>query len=269
MPRIALGVAYDGSAFHGWQRQASVPTAQGALESALSQVAALPITTHAAGRTDAGVHATAQVVHFDCDAERPLRAWTLGVNALLPPTVQVRWARVVDTSFHARFGALNRRYQYLFADQPVARPLLYRQCWMTSPLAADRMHEAGQALLGEQDFSAFRAAGCQSSTPWRCVHRLTVSRHGPLIVLDVTANAFLLHMVRNMARALHDVGSGRLDRAALVQLLAGRDRTVLGATAPPQGLYLVQVGYPGPAAAAFPAGEPAPLLTPMGTLTEF
>lgn len=269
MPRIALGVAYDGSAFHGWQRQANVATAQGALEQALSQVAAAPITTHAAGRTDAGVHATAQVVHFDTAAERPQRAWTLGVNALLPPAVQVRWARTVDADFHARFGAVHRRYQYVFADQPVARPLLYRQCWMTGPLAADPMHEAGQALLGEQDFSAFRAAGCQSNSPWRCLHRLSVSRHGPLIVMDVTANAFLLHMVRNIARALHDVGSGHLDRAGLVQLLAQRDRTALGATAPPHGLYLVQVGYAGAAGAALPAGEPAPLLSPVGTLAAF
>ncbi|MGI9325141.1 MAG: tRNA pseudouridine(38-40) synthase TruA [Pseudomonadales bacterium] len=268
MRRYALGVAYSGTNFHGWQRQSSVATVQGALEQALSKIAAEPITVQGSGRTDAGVHATAQVAHFETSAERPDKAWHRGVNALLPESVQVRWAQQVPDSFHARFSASARRYQYLYVDPEALAPLMGRQAWRCERLDSDSMHRAAQILLGEQDFSAVRAAGCQSQTAMRCVHRVSVSRHHNLVVLDIQANAFLLHMVRNIARALFEVGSAARPKSWLEALLAGRDRTALGATAPPQGLYLVQVQYPltVTAGAGLPPGQPAPLLQALGDL---
>lgn len=244
--RIALGLEYHGGGYAGWQAQHDprLPTIQAALERALGRVAARPVTTVCAGRTDAGVHAGAQVVHFDTDAQRPLRAWVLGTNAWLPRDISVQWARVVPDDFHARFSAEYRRYRYLILSRPQRPALLAGAvCHERRTLDEGQMHTAAQALLGERDFSAFRAAGCQSRTPMRRVERIAVERHGELIVIDIRANAFLLHMVRNIAGSLLAIGRGERAPGWMEELLAGGDRTRAGVTAPAQGLYLVEVGY--------------------------
>lgn len=244
---VALGVEYDGAAFHGFQRQTGVASVQAALEAAASRVAAAPVRVVAAGRTDAGVHATLQVVSFETAATRSADAWRRGIASLTPAAVGVLWARLPRRSFHARFDAVWRRYCYLFSDAP-ERPVIHRGhvAWAAPPVArldAERMHRAAQALLGEHDFSAFRAAGCQSRSPRRRVNAVAVRRAGPLVAVDITANAFLLRMVRNIAGALRAVGSGALPPSAIGALLDGRDRAAAPPTAPPQGLYLVGVGY--------------------------
>ena len=244
--RIALGVEYEGSGFHGWQRQAkpAVTTVQGELERALALVANEPIVVTCAGRTDAGVHAMQQIVHFDTAVQRPDRAWVRGVNSLLPPSIRVHWAIETEDDFHARFSALRRRYCYLIYNCP-QRPAIFhrRLTFYRQVLDEKRMHRAAQCLLGEQDFSAFRAAGCQSNTPMRNVHRLEVSRHGHIVRVEITANAFLLHMVRNIVGALLEVGASRQTEGWIDDLLRGRDRCRAAATAPPDGLYLADVVY--------------------------
>lgn len=245
--RIALGIEYDGSGFSGWQAQRDPgrATLQESLELALARVADQAVSTVCAGRTDAGVHATAQVVHFDTVADREPRAWVLGCNALLPRGIAVQWAREVPRDFHARFSATARSYRYLVLNAPVRRPLAAaRACHERRPLDADRMHAAAQALLGERDFSSFRGAGCQSSTPMRRLDAVSVRRHGTLLAIDVSANAFLLHMVRNIAGALLWVGSGRAAPGWIEELLQARDRRLGAPTAPPEGLYLTGVSYP-------------------------
>lgn len=264
--RLALGVEYDGSAFHGWQRQVNAPSVQQALEAALSRIADADIRVNAAGRTDSGVHATAQVVGFTAPAERPLKAWRLGTNALTPPGVKVTWAQPVDEAFHARYCAVARRYQFLFWDDPAPSPLLHGRVVPVRTLDDEAMHRAAQHLLGEQDFTSFRAAGCQSLSAHRCVHRVAVHRAGPYVVLDITANAFLLHMVRNIAGSLQAVGEGRRREGWIRDLLLARDRSLAARTAPPDGLYLVDVHYPG---YGFPPGRPAPLLRALGGLDRF
>ncbi len=245
--RTALAVEYDGSAFYGWQKQLdpALPTVQQSLENAIAKVADHPIHVSCAGRTDAGVHATAQVVHFDVSVERPLRAWVQGVNAHLPSSVAVRWAHPVAADFHARHSAQSRTYRYLICNREqrlgVGRSLL---TWERQPLNAEAMHRAAQALLGERDCSAFRAAGCQSSTPMRNVMAVSVARRGELIVLEITANAFLLHMVRNIAGSLMTIGRGEKPEHWIDELLDGQDRNLAAPTAAPHGLYLVGVGYP-------------------------
>jgi len=245
--RIALGIEYDGRQFSGWQRQGSpqLPTVQGALESAIAKVADHPVTLHCAGRTDSGVHATGQVVHFDCRIDRGEKAWIQGSNSQLPASIRVVWARTVSASFHARFSATARRYLYILYCNPVASAIgagqLTHIAW---PLNVAAMHEAGQHLLGEQDFSAFQAAGCQSATANRCVHWLNVRNHHRFIVVDIQANAFLQHMVRNIVGMLLEVGTGRRPAEWSRELLAGRDRKLSAVTAPPDGLYLVKVSYP-------------------------
>ncbi|MCY4057214.1 MAG: tRNA pseudouridine(38-40) synthase TruA [Gammaproteobacteria bacterium] len=241
---IVLGVEYDGGAFHGFQSQAHAASVQDALEDAIGQVANERVRIVAAGRTDAGVHATGQVVSFRTSADRTLDAWRRGVSSLTPDTIGIVWARETD-SFHARYDAIWRRYIYVYSDAP-EKPVIHRGlvAWCPTPLEPERMHAAAQCLLGEQDFSAFRAAGCQSKTPYRNVGAIRVARLNGYVAIDITANAFLLHMVRNIAGALRVVGVGELGSTDLRELLLKRDRSRAPPTAPPQGLYLVGVGYP-------------------------
>ena len=238
---------YDGSRYSGWQTQPhlAVDTVQATLEAALCAVADAPVRVICAGRTDTGVHGHGQVIHFDAPSERSAKAWVLGTNSRLPPDVRVHWAVGVPADFHARFSALARRYRYLIADTPVRPALLGGQVsWQRRALDHRVMHEAAQSLLGERDFSAFRAATCQSRGPMRNVHALDVSRRGDLVIIDIKANAFLHHMVRNIAGSLMAVGLGRRSPEWIGQLLAGRDRGVAADTAPAAGLYLVAVDYP-------------------------
>ena len=244
--RIACRVEYNGSRYSGWQSQPhlDVQTVQTTLEAALAVVAATPVRVHCAGRTDTGVHGFCQVVHFDAPVTRSAKAWVLGGNGNLPYDVRLHWAMAVPAEFHARFSAQARRYRYVIANTPVRPALLGGQVtWQRQPLDTQLMHREAQCLLGEQDFSAFRAAACQSTSPMRDVRAVTVSRAGDLVVIDITANAFVHHMVRNIAGSLMAVGSGRRPEGWLVQLLAGRDRTVAAETAAPHGLYLVDVEY--------------------------
>lgn len=260
--RIALGIEYDGSRYHGWQMQAhGSDSIQARVDAAVSFVAGHAVTTVCAGRTDAGVHATGQVVHFDTRAERDARAWIMGANSRLPDDIAVRWAVPVPDDFSARFSAFARRYRYLILNQPQRPGLLGRNItWHYRPLDAGLMHDAGQCLLGERDFSAFRAAGCQSNTPMRNVLALAVQRQGDLVVLDIRANAFLHHMVRNITGTLLAVGSGELPPERVRELLDARDRRLAPATAPPYGLYLVQVDYP--PHFGIPRPEPGPFFLP-------
>jgi tRNA pseudouridine38-40 synthase len=243
--RIALGVEYDGTDFLGWQRLRHGPTVQGALEDALSFVAARPVEVTCAGRTDAGVHARCQVVHFDTDAERSPRAWVLGSNSQLPSSVAVRWATPVDVGFHARFGARARRYRYSILSRGV-RPALDARfvTWERSPLDAAAMHAAAQTLVGEHDFSAFRTSACQARSPMRCVHAVAVVRDGEYLHVEIQANAFLHHMVRNIVGSLLPIGRGERAPDWLAELLAGRDRDRAGPTAPPTGLCFLGPLYP-------------------------
>ena len=249
--RYALGVEYDGSEYRGWQRlsphgQPGEPTVQAVLEDALSKVAATPVEVICAGRTDAGVHAQCQVVHFDSDTPRSPRSWVLGTTTFLPPSVCVRWCVPVADDFHARFSARARRYRYRLLNRQV-RPALYRQTlsWERRPLDAGAMHRAAQALLGENDFSSFRSVQCQALHARRELQAISVARHGEVVEVQVQANAFLHHMVRNIVGSLLLVGAGEKPEAWIAQLLALRDRTQAGPTAPPQGLVFVGPLYPG------------------------
>ncbi len=245
--RIALGVEYDGAAFHGWQQQGSpvLPTVQARLEAALSEIASHPVKLTCAGRTDTGVHGTGQVVHFDCAIDRGEKAWRRGGNSLLPPSLRISWAKAVPADFHARFSAQSRRYLYVIYDSPVEPAVLARHLTHTrETLDIAAMHTAGQFLLGEQDFTSFRAAGCQSRTPFRNITHLRVSRHHRFIVIDIEANAFLQHMVRNIAGTLMEIGAGRRAPQWAAHVLQARDRTQAAKTASPSGLYLVSVRYP-------------------------
>ncbi|GAB3344836.1 tRNA pseudouridine(38-40) synthase TruA [Chromohalobacter beijerinckii] len=242
--RIALGVEYDGSAYCGWQRLTQAPSVQAALEAALSKIANTPVQALCSGRTDTGVHATRQIVHFDAPVPRTQKAWLFGANAKLPRDIAVRWVVPVADDFHARLSALARRYRYVILNQP-SRPVLERAnaTWCREPLDAERMHAAAQALIGEQDFSSFRAAGCQSKSSHRHVHFIEVRRYGPMIVIDIQANAFLHHMIRNIAGALVAVGRGDHPTTYPGELLALRDRTQGNVTAPGCGLHFVDVYY--------------------------
>jgi len=244
--RIALGIEYDGSGFKGWQLQRhGVRTVQGELEAALQRVAAHPVRVSCAGRTDTGVHAVGQVVHFDTTASRQPRNWILGSNVNLPGDVAVQWAREVDNDFHARFSAQSRRYRYLILNRPTRSSLLAgRATWIHRALDAAAMHQAGQALVGTHDFSSYRALGCQAKSPVRTVHSLDVVRYGELIELSVHANAFLHHMIRNIAGVLITIGRGEQPPVWATTVLEHRDRTRGGVTAPPDGLYFERVWYP-------------------------
>jgi len=244
LTRIALGLEYDGAHFDGWQTQPHGRTVQDALEAALSRFAAQNIATICAGRTDAGVHASAQVVHFDTSAERDPHAWVRGVNALLPLTAAVTWAREVPADFDARRSARSRRYDYWIHNGATRSPLLAgRAAWFFRPLDAALMHEAAQALAGQHDFSSFRSAECQAATPVRVMRSIDVARSGPLLRIRLFANAYLHHMVRNIAGALLEVGAGRKPAPWVGELLAARDRTKGAPTAPAAGLYLTGVEY--------------------------
>lgn len=243
--KIALGIEYDGSRYYGYQRQADVDSIQQCLEATLSQVADEPITVFCAGRTDAGVHATGQVVHFTTHAVRKDAAWTMGVNTHLPPDIAVRWVKTVDDEFHARFSATARRYRYLIYNHRYRPAILsHGVTHFYHPLDAERMERAGQCLLGENDFTSFRAVQCQSRTPWRNVKHLKVMRRGAYIVVDIKANAFVHHMVRNIVGSLMEIGCGNQPESWMAKLLAAKDRKLAAATAKAEGLYLVDVDYP-------------------------
>lgn len=243
--RIALGIEYDGSNYYGWQRQKEVPSVQQHLESALSKVANQPIQVQCAGRTDAGVHATGQVVHFDTVVQRPDRAWTMGINANLPDTIAVKWVKLVDDEFHARFSATARRYRYIIYNNKLRSGILSTGVThIYQPLDEQKMAEAAQCLLGEHDFSAFRASNCQSKTPFRQVTNLSIYRQNRYVVFDIQANAFLHHMVRNFAGSLIKIGCGEESPQWMEHILKSRDRTLAAATAKPHGLYMVNVVYP-------------------------
>ena len=244
--RLVLGLEYDGSAFCGWQTQPEGCGVQDVLEKAVSEIACEKVSVVCAGRTDAGVHAFSQVVHFNCDQARPLSAWTRGVNSLLAPGVSVLWVREVSDQFHARHSATARRYKYYLLNR-TNRPGLFRPYvgWFHAPLDADLMHAAAQSLVGTYDFSAFRSTQCQAKSPVRTVRELNVTRTGDAVCFDITANAFLHHMVRNIVGALIYVGCGRQQVPWLGAVLEGRDRTRAAPTFSPNGLYLYAVEYAG------------------------
>lgn len=243
--RIALGIEYDGHPFHGWQSQSSGSGVQDRVEAALSKVANHPLRVACAGRTDTGVHALGQVVHFDTEAERDARAWVFGANANLPKSVSVLWMKPVSEAFHARFLARRRRYRYVIFNRAV-RPafLRWRVAWEYRPLDVARMQAGAHHLLGEHDFSAYRAVGCQAKSPVRTLYRLDIERRDELIIIDLEANAFLHHMVRNIAGVLMSIGAGERATDWALEVLEGRDRTLGGVTAPPHGLYFMSVDYP-------------------------
>ncbi len=245
MHRIALGVEYLGTHYCGWQFQHHDISVQQVLEQALARVADRPIRVHCAGRTDAGVHATGQVVHFETSAVRPERAWTLGVNAHLPDDVAVRWARAVDADFHARFSALARHYRYLILRRPTRSALWYRRAfWTHRALSLAPMRAAAAALIGRHDFTSFRALACQAKSPVRTLHYLDLIERGSLLELRVGADGFLHHMVRNLVGVLLAIGRGERPVSWAAELLALKDRSRGGVTAPAHGLYLVRVDYP-------------------------
>lgn len=245
MQRIVLGVEYDGGRFHGWQWQAGKRTVQGELQQALGQIANQPISVICAGRTDTGVHALEQVVHFDCFAARDMRAWVMGGNSRLPNDVRILWAKPAQQGFHARYSAIARCYRYIFLNRPVKSALLGHQTtWCYQPLDERVMHQAAQALIGEQDFSSFRARSCQSVSPCRRIYFIDVYRQQEWVIMDIAANAFVHHMVRNIAGVLMDIGTARKPVHWAEDLLRVNDRQQGGRTAPPQGLYLLGICYP-------------------------
>lgn len=244
--RIALGIEYDGSRFCGWQQQAhGTRTVQDELQKALSEVADHRVKLTCAGRTDTGVHATAQVAHFDTTSDRQLKAWVMGCNVHLPDDVNVNWAKQVDDGFSARFSAFKRSYRYIILNR-AARSALYSHqvSWIYDPLNIEAMHEAAQALLGKQDFSSFRSSVCQAEHAMRVMDSISVVRNGDFIYVDVRANAFLHHMVRNIVGSLLMVGRGEEKVSWIAELLAMKDRTKAGPTACAEGLYLIAVEYP-------------------------
>jgi tRNA pseudouridine38-40 synthase len=242
--KLALGLEYDGSQFNGWQSQTNGPTVQEAVEAALSQVADHPVKTICAGRTDAGVHALGQVAHFETHAQRSQRSWVLGGNANLPPGIAVTWARHIADDFHARFSAISRRYRYVILNRWVRPAVLRgRVTWYRQPLDEGRMQAAAAHLIGQHDFTSFRALACQAKNPIRAVYELSIGRECDCVYIDVHANAFLYHMVRNIAGVLMTIGAGERPPSWTAELLRLRNRSRGGVTAPADGLYLVHVDY--------------------------
>ncbi len=254
--RVAAIVEYDGTDFSGWQSQAHSVSLQDAVQDAVGFVAGHPVVTICAGRTDAGVHATGQVIHFDTVAVRTPRAWVLGVNTRLPPAIALQWAGEVTAGFHARHAAIRRIYRYIILNRS-ARSALQRtrMAWIHRSLDAGAMHSAAQALIGEHDFSAFRSIECQSKTPVRKVERVEVQRTGDTVWVQIEANAYLHHMVRNIVGTLLEVQREPDPAAAMARILAGGERRKAGVTAPAAGLYLWRVEYP--AVFAIPAPDEA------------
>lgn len=242
--RIAAGVEYDGTDYCGWQIQKGVPTVQERVQRALSRVADRAIQVACAGRTDTGVHAVGQVIHFETSASRSQRSWVLGANSNLPRDICLLWARPVPDLFHARFSARSRRYRYVILNRWV-RPaaLAGKVTWVARPLDEGRMRAAARHLQGEHDFSTYRALACQAKSPIRTIYELCVTRERDLIYLDVHANGFLHHMVRNIAGVLMSIGTGEQPVSWAQELLALRDRARGGVTAPAHGLYLVGAHY--------------------------
>lgn len=243
--RFALGLEYDGTAYNGWQIQDHAPSIQASLNSAVSTVADEAISCIGAGRTDTGVHASGQVVHFDTRARRSPRSWLLGINSNLPGDISVLWVKSVGREFHARYSATGRIYRYLILNRPVRSALArHRAWWIHQPLNEKDMATAAKSLLGMHDFSSFRASGCQSKTPVREIRRFDIRRAGEWIMIECEANAFLHHMVRNIVGTLVTIGRGEADTDWIAVLLEARDRTSAGMTAPPMGLTLTHVEYP-------------------------
>lgn len=243
--RYAVGIEYVGARYAGWQRQDTLPSVQSTVESALSRIADEAIALVCAGRTDAGVHACGQVAHFDTSKHRELASWLLGANSELPQDVALTFVQPVREDFHARFSALTRRYRYLLLNSSQRAPMWAgRVWWRYSPIDTDAMHEALQALCGLHDFSSFRASQCQSRVPVRRLDRIGVTRQGDLVMIDVVANAFLHHMVRNIVGSAVKVGEGKRPIEWISEVLQARDRRLAGPTAPPDGLYFVGVTYP-------------------------
>jgi tRNA pseudouridine38-40 synthase len=244
MPRLALGLAYDGTAWQGWQTQPHRQTVQDTLEAALARFLASPVATTCAGRTDAGVHAAMQVVHLDTEVMRRAESWVRGLNALLPASIAVRWAQPVADDFHARFSALSRTYTYLLWNDRV-RPALWagRAGWCFQALDITAMRQAAASLVGEHDFSSFRSSQCQARHPVRTMHRIEIASRGPFLVFTLHANAFLHHMVRNIMGALLQVGQGRQTPGWMRDLLDARDRARGAPTFMPDGLYLSAIEY--------------------------
>ncbi len=255
--RLALGIEYTGTRFFGWQKQPDCRTVQSTLERALERFVTEPVATICAGRTDTGVHALSQVVHIDVSCSRPMSNWVRGVNTFLPEDVVVRWAKEVDDEFSARFSALSRTYEYWIYNDAVRSPVSSELTgWVWRPLDAAKMHRAAQVLLGEHDFSSFRAADCQAASPVRTIEEISVCRFGKLLRIRIRANAFLQHMVRNIVGTLVYVGTGREEEAWVLEVLKAQKRAVAAPTFAASGLYLVAVEYPEkyalPSAAEFP-----------------
>jgi tRNA pseudouridine38-40 synthase len=252
MIRMALGLEYEGTHYHGFQFQKNLLTIQGVLEQALGQVAAHPINITCAGRTDAGVHALGQVIHFDTEADRPESAWTLGVNSNLPPDICIRWAKKVNSSFHARFSALSRTYHYVIDNRPI-KPALKRNLvtWVPQPLDEKSMLKAAGYLIGEHDFTAFRSSSCQSATPFRRIDEISIKREGYSLKVELKANAFLHHMVRNIMGVLVEIGMGKKEEQWCQAVLESRNRQLAGVKMSAMGLYLVGVEYPQGAVQSF------------------
>jgi len=243
--RIALGLEYAGDHFHGWQSQINSSNVQDCVEKALSKVANHPIRVIVAGRTDTGVHAIAQVIHFDTDSKRKMHEWVRGANANLPFSISILWAQTVDDEFHARFSAIARHYRYIILNRPIRSALLNKKVtWEYEDLNIEPMQHAANYLIGKHDFTSFRATACQAKSPVRTISRLNVQRIGEYIIIDVSANAFLYHQVRNIAGVLIAIGSGKKPPEWAQFVLESRDRKIAGKTAPADGLYLCGIDYP-------------------------